>query len=78
MAEIRCMRFRLSLVANPRIGTDFESTTINETSKWSFLCFRVSEHSPSTRILELLYANNFMFLDRGRVQDQTFSKLPKE
>ena len=61
MVEIRFMRFRLSLVANPKIGTDFESTTINETSKWSFLCFRVSEHFPSTGILELLYADNFMF-----------------
>ena len=33
MAEVTFIRFRLSLVANPRIGTDFESTTINETSK---------------------------------------------
>ena len=32
-AELTFIRFRLSLVANPRIGTDFESTTINETSK---------------------------------------------
>ena len=42
--EICLIRFRLSPVAYPRIGTDFELTRINETSKWSFLCFRVSEH----------------------------------
>ena len=36
-AEICFIRFRLSLVAYP-IATS-ESTTINETSKWSFLCF---------------------------------------
>ena len=34
-AEIRFIRFRL--VANSRTGTDFESTTINETSKMIFL-----------------------------------------
>ena len=59
--EICFIRFRFSLVANPRIGTDFELTKINETSKWSFLCFRVNEHFPSTGILEL-YVDNFMFL----------------
>ena len=48
MAEIRFIRLRHSLVANPRIGIDFELTTINETWKWSFLCLRVSEHFPST------------------------------
>ena len=42
--EIRFIRFRLSLVDNPRISTDFESTTINETSKWSFLSFRLYVH----------------------------------
>ena len=52
MAEIRFVRFRYSLVDNPRIGTDFELTTINETSKWSFLCFRVSEHFPTTKIFK--------------------------
>ena len=36
-AEICFIRFRLSLVAYP-IATS-ESTTINETSKWYFLCF---------------------------------------
>ena len=77
MAEIRFMRFRLSLVANPRIGTDFESTTINETSKWSFLCFRVSEHSPSTRILELLYADNFMFTGQRLGSGSNFFKIVK-
>ena len=41
--------------------TDFEWTTINEISKWSFLCFRVSENFPSTGNLELLYADNFIF-----------------
>ena len=59
-AEIRFIRFRLSLAANPRIWTNIESTATNETSKWSFLCFRVSDHFPSTGILELLYADNFM------------------
>ena len=61
MAELRFMRFRLSLVANPGIGADFESIAINETSKWPFLCIRVSEHFPSMVVLELLYADNFMF-----------------
>ena len=60
-AEIRSARFRLSLVDNPRTGTDFESTAINETSKSSFLRFRVNNHFPSTGIFELLYAKNFMF-----------------
>ena len=41
--------------------TDFEWTPINEISKWSFLCFRVSENFPSTGNLELLYADNFIF-----------------
>ena len=53
-AEIHFIRFRFSLVANPRIGTDIEVTTKNETSKWSFLCFRVSQHFPIMGILELL------------------------
>ena len=61
MAEMRFIRFRISLFANTRIGTDLESTTINKTRKWSFLCFRVREHFPSTGILELLYADNSTF-----------------
>ena len=77
MAEIRFMRFRLSPVANPRIGTDFESTTINETSKWFFLCFRVSKHSPSTRILELLHADNFMFTGQMSGLGSNFFKIVK-
>ena len=44
LEKVYFIRFRISLVFNPKIGMDFESTTINETSKWSFLCFRVSEH----------------------------------
>ena len=72
MAEIRFIRFRLSLVANPRIGTDPESTTISETSKWSFWCFRVSEHFPSTRILKLLYADNIIFTGRSRFMVKLF------
>ena len=42
-----------TMAANPRKSTDFESTTINETSKQSFSCFRKTEHFPSTGILEL-------------------------
>ena len=53
LAEICFIRFRLSLVADPKVGMNLELTTINETSKWSFSCFRVSEHFPSTEILKL-------------------------
>ena len=61
MSEIRFIRFRLSLVDdNPRIGTDFESAKINKTSKWPFLCFRVSGHFPSTGISELLHMDNLV------------------
>ena len=56
--EVCFIRFRLLLVANLRIGADLESATINKASKRSFLWFRVSEHFPSTWILELLH---FMF-----------------
>ena len=72
------IRFRLSLVANSRIGTDFESTTRNKISKWSFLYFGVSEHFPSTRILELLHADNFMFTGQRLGSGSNFSKLSKE
>ena len=44
-----------TLAANPRIGKDFQLTTINEISKRSFSCFRVNKPFPST------YAYNFMF-----------------
>ena len=77
MAEICFMRFRHSLVANPRIGTDFESTTINKTSKWSLLCFRVSEHSPGMEILELLYVDNFMFTGQRLGLGSNLSKVVK-
>ena len=60
-AEIRFIKFIFLLVANTRIGTHFESTTINKISIWFFLCFRVSEHFPITGILEFLYADNSMF-----------------
>ena len=53
LAEICFIRFRLSLVADPKVGMNLELTTINETSKWSFSCFGVSEHFPSTEILKL-------------------------
>ena len=49
-AEIHFKKFRFAVVANPRIGTNFESIATNETSKRSFLCFRVSEHFPITGI----------------------------
>ena len=42
MAKVHFVSFRFSLVANSRIGADFEWTTIIETSKWPFLCFKVS------------------------------------
>ena len=76
-AEIRFVRVRLSLVANPIVGTDFESTTVNETSKWYFLCFRLSEHFPSTGILELLYADNFMFTEQRSGSGSNFFKIVK-
>ena len=53
------IKFRFLLVASPGIDTDFDSTSINETSEWSFLC--LSEHFPITGILELLYVDNYMF-----------------
>ena len=75
MAEICWIKFRLLLVANPRLGVDFESTTINETSKWPFLCFRVSDHFQSTGILELLYADNFMFTGQRSGSGSNFFKI---
>ena len=59
---------------------DFESATINETSKWSSLCLGVNKHFPiNTIILKLLYVDKFMFTgQRSGSQDQTFSKLSKE
>ena len=74
MAEIHFIRFGLSLVANPRIGTDFELTAINETSS-KFLCIRVSEHFPSTGIWESLYADNFMFTGQGSSSGSNFFKI---
>ena len=70
------IRFRLSLVAKPRIGTDFEPNMINKTSKWS-LCFRVSEHFPSTGFLELLYADNFMLTGQRSSSGSNFFKIVK-
>ena len=75
--EIRFIRFRLSLVDNPRISTDFESTTINETSKWSFLSFRLSQHFPSRRTLELLHVDNFMFTGQRSGSESKFFKIVK-
>ena len=68
---------RLSLVANPRIDTDFKSTTIIETSKWSFLYFRVNEHFSSPQILELLYVDNFMFTGQKLGTGSNFFKIVK-
>ena len=50
---------------------------INETSKWSFLCFRVSGHFPSTGILDLLYADNFMFTKPRSGSGSNFFKIVK-
>ena len=69
------IRFRLSLLANLRIGKCFQSTTINETSKWIFLCFRVSEHFQGSGILELLYADNFMFMGQRSSLGSNFFKI---
>ena len=77
-AEIRFTKFRFSVVDNPRRGSNFESTTKKETSKWSFLCFRVSEHFPSTGILELLYVDNLMFTGRRSDSGSNFFKVVKE
>ena len=76
-AEICFIRFRLSLAANHRTRTDFGSTTTNKTSKWSFWCFRVSEHFPSTGILELLYMDNFMFTGQRSGSGWNFFKIVK-
>ena len=56
---------------------DFESTTINETSKWSFLCFRVSEHFPGMGILELLYVDNFMSFGQRSCSESSIFKIGK-
>ena len=76
-AEICFTRFRLSLVANPRIDTDFELTPINKTSKWSFLYFRVNEHFPIPGILELFYVENFMFTGQKSGLGSNFFKIFK-
>ena len=74
-AEIHFIMFTLSLVANLRIGTDIELTTINETSKWSFLCFRASKHFPNTVILELIYVENLMFTGQKSGSGSNFFKI---
>ena len=68
-AEIRFIGLRFSVVANPRIDTDFELTTIKETPK---LYFRVSEHFPVTGFQNYYMRINLCSLDRGRVQDKFF------
>ena len=57
---------------------DFESTRINEISKYSFSCCIVIEHFPSIGILEFLYANNFMFTGQRLGSTSVFSKLSGE
>ena len=56
---------------------DFELNTIYKTSKWFFLCFRVSEHFPSMGVLELLYADNFMFTGQRSGSGSNFFKIVK-
>ena len=73
-AEMHCIKFRFSLVANPRLATAFELTTINKTPKWSFLCFRVSEHFSIMGTLEL-YADNFMFTGQRLGSGSNFFKI---
>ena len=51
---------------------DFESTKINETSQWFFLCVRVS-----MGILELLYVGNFMFTGQRLGSGSNFFKIVK-
>ena len=46
-------------------------------SKWSFLCFRVSEHFPCTWILEFLYVDNFMFTGQRSGSGPDFFKIVK-
>ena len=77
LEKVYFIRFRISLVFNPKIGRDFESTTINETSKWSFLCFRVSEHFPGMGILELLYVDNFMSFGQRSCSESSIFKIGK-
>ena len=52
--QIRLITFRFSHDSNPRTGTDFISPTRKDTLNSSFLCSRVSEHFPITRISEML------------------------
>ena len=51
---------------------DFESTKINEISKWFFLCVRVS-----MGILELLYVGNFMLTGQRLCSGSNFFKIVK-
>ena len=62
-------------VFNPRIGTESESTTINETLKEWFLWSRVNEDLPTTRIFEPLYADNLTFTGWRSGLGDIFSKL---
>ena len=77
-AEIRFIQLKRSLVANPRIGTGFESTIINKTSNWSLFSFIVIQHFPSTGILELLYVDNFMFVGQMSGSGSEIYKIVKE
>ena len=77
LEKVYFIRFRISLVFNPKICMDFESSTITETSKWSLLCFRVSEHFPSMEILGLLYVDNFMSFGQRSCSGSSIFKIAK-
>ena len=77
MVEICFIKFRLSLVDNPRKSTEFESATINITSKWSFLCFRVREDFTSMDISKLLYADYFMLTGQRLSSESNFFTIAK-
>ena len=59
---------------NARIGTEFQSTTINETLKELFLWSRVNEHLPTTGIFKPLYADNLTFTGWRSSLGDMFSK----
>ena len=48
-----------------------------ETLRLSFLCFRVSEHFPSTWVIALLFAYNFMFTGQRLCSGSNFFKFVK-
>ena len=56
--QIRLISFRSSHDSNPRMGTDFTSTTRKDTLNSLLLCSRVSEHLLITRISKHRVSNS--------------------